>query len=284
MRSSHNVMKVSALHIYPIKSTAPITLLRAAVSKYGLEHDRRWALYAEDGQVLTGRQHPRLLDIQCSISASSCLVHHNSILIAELPFSNESTQPVQHVKIFSNDAFGSSVDPVIDRWFSDYLGVRCRLLQVNTSRVRPVLEKHGGQDGEAVAFADQAPVLITSESSLRDLNERSAAPILMNRFRPNIVVRDTAAFEEDDWEIIKIGSTTLRVIQQCERCVFTTIDPATKTKDTKKEPLTTLSKYRKSVKGGIIFGVHAVHIIDGTINVDDDVKISSYTHRPVLGS
>lgn len=274
-------MKVSELHIYPIKSTAPILLQNADINQYGLAHDRSWALYGDDGQVLTGRQHPKLLDITCTISPSSCQVHHNTYLIAELPLTPAHNNKAEPIKIFSYDAYGSVVDLAIDRWFSKFLGISCRLLKVNTSKVRPVLKKHGGDDGDIVGFADQAPILIISEGSLEDLNQRLDSPVLMNRFRPNIIVKDVLPYGEDNWDFITIGTTTLRVIQQCERCVFTTIDPTSKTKDKNNEPLATLSRYRKGPRGGIIFGVHAVPIITGTIHINDDVKVSSLVDRPI---
>lgn len=284
MGKSHISMKVSGLHIYPIKSSAPIHLQSTRVSKHGLDHDRRWALYGEDGQVLTARQHPKLLDIQCTITYTSCLVHHNNVQIADLSNSESEAKQTDHVKIFSYDAYGSAINSGIDDWFSDYLGKRCRLLKVNTEEVRPVLEKHGGQTGDVVAFADQAPVLIISEASLQDLNDRLNEPIKMDRFRPNIVVQGAEAFDEDNWNIVNIGATSFRVIQQCERCVFTTIDPISKQKDQNKEPLTTLSSYRKNERGGIIFGVHAVPISDGSISINDTIEISSLKERYVFTS
>src|SRR5690606_41787263 len=50
-------------------------------------------------------------------------------------------------------------------------------------------------------FADSFPFLITSQASLDDLNLRLAAKgeqaVIMNRFRPNIVVQGLEAYEED---------------------------------------------------------------------------------------
>ncbi len=282
MGKSHFIMKVSELLIYPIKSTAPIELQSSNLTKYGLEYDRRWALYGADGQVLTGRQHPKLLDIQCRITEDSCIVHYNHAEIVDLSNHIDPSAVAESVKIFSYDAYGSPVSIEVDDWFSNFIGKPCRLLKVNTSRIRPVLEKHGGLSGDIVAFADQAPILIISEGSLLDLNTRLDKPILMNRFRPNIIVEGATAYAEDSWDIIKIGSISLRVIQQCERCIFTTIDPITKKKDINKEPLTTLSKYRKGPRGGITFGVHAVPIDSGTIKVDDEVMVSTCKDHPVV--
>src|SRR6185369_2033076 len=51
---------LSALHIFPVKSCAPLPLESAAVEPRGLLHDRRWVVTDDTGKFLTGRQHPRL--------------------------------------------------------------------------------------------------------------------------------------------------------------------------------------------------------------------------------
>jgi len=51
---------LSALHIFPVKSCAPLVVDRATVEPRGLAHDRRWIVTDADGRFLTGRQHPRL--------------------------------------------------------------------------------------------------------------------------------------------------------------------------------------------------------------------------------
>lgn len=45
------------------------------------------------------------------------------------------------------------------------------------------------------ALADQFPYLIVSEKSLEEVNARLEVPIVMENFRPNIIVRTSTAFE-----------------------------------------------------------------------------------------
>jgi len=51
---------LSALHIFPVKSCAPLALDASAVEPRGLRDDRRWIVTDANGKFLTGRQHPRL--------------------------------------------------------------------------------------------------------------------------------------------------------------------------------------------------------------------------------
>jgi hypothetical protein len=62
-------------------------------------------------------------------------------------------------------------------------------------------EKYRAEGADNVAgYADGFPFLLISEASLKELNSmigETEYPIIMRRFRPNIVVKGTNAFEED---------------------------------------------------------------------------------------
>jgi uncharacterized protein YcbX len=102
------------------------------------------------------------------------------------------------------------------------------------------------------SLQDATPFHLTSEESLADLNQRLPAPIPMNRFRPNLVVRGTAAYAEDGWKRIAIRNSLFRWIKACTRCITTTTDQETGERD-RREPLFTLSKYRREGKE-VVFG------------------------------
>jgi uncharacterized protein YcbX len=57
------------------------------------------------------------------------------------------------------------------------------------------------------------------------------------------VVKGATAYEEDKWDWMKIGNVILRNVKPCTRCIFTTVDPETGTKNAKVEPLKTLKRY-----------------------------------------
>lgn len=65
-----------------------------------------------------------------------------------------------------------------------------------------------------------------SQASLDGLNERLAAPLPMQRFRPNLVIEGATPHAEDDWRRVRIGELELECVKPCLRCVLTTVDPA----------------------------------------------------------
>ena len=83
---------------------------------------------------------------------------------------------------------------------------------------------------------------LQNEASIQDLNERLKDPVVPLNFRPNFVMKGPKAFEEDNWEWVKIGEIVFRKAKPCTRCIFTTIDPETGEKHPKYEPLKTLRK------------------------------------------
>lgn len=123
-----------------------------------------------------------------------------------------------------------------------------------------------------MGFADGFPLLVVNQSSLDELNSRLSTPVDMRRFRPNIVVEGADDWAEDAWRRIRIGNSTLDIVKPCSRCVMTTVNPDTGTKDPSTQPLKTLAGYRQT-PDGVIFGQNAVHQGPGVISVGDKVTV-----------
>ena len=161
----------------------------------------------------------------------------------------------------------------MNEWLTEFLGTDCQLLFQHEAFERQVLADHGGAPGDIVGFADQCPILLTTEASLANLNGRMERPVLMNRFRPNLVVNGADAWDEDSWQLIRIGECTFKVNQPCIRCVLTTIDPVSKTKDLDSEPLRTMNTFRKGPDGGVVFGMHITPIGNGVVRLEDPLEV-----------
>lgn len=133
-------------------------------------------------------------------------------------------------------------------WLSTQLSRPVRLVWQPDPTRRALDPDEGGLVGDHVSLADVAPLLLTSESSLAQLDAWTAdeiPPLDMVRFRPNIVIDGdpVTPFAEDSWSSIQLGDVRFRVLGPCDRCVMTTIDPATLERG--KEPIRTLAKHRR---------------------------------------
>jgi uncharacterized protein YcbX len=157
----------------------------------------------------------------------------------------------------------------VERWFSEFLGARCKLVHLPERSLRPVDPAYGAP-GDQVGLADGFPFLLISEASLADLNARLEQPVPMNRFRPNLTVSGCEPFAEDDWKLVRIGQITFRVVKPCSRCSITTVDQRTAAKS--KEPLRTLAQFRR-VGTKVLFGQNLIHEETGIMRFNDPVEV-----------
>uniref|UniRef100_A0A8D0GS81 Mitochondrial amidoxime reducing component 2 n=1 Tax=Sphenodon punctatus TaxID=8508 RepID=A0A8D0GS81_SPHPU len=130
---------------------------------------------------------------------------------------------------------------------------------------------------DEIAYPDCSPIMILSEASLEDLNTHLEKKVTIHNFRPNILVADCGAYEEDTWDEILIGDAEMKGRMACPRCILTTVDPDTGIID-RKEPLETLKSYRQCdpsekhlYKSHPLFGWYFGIGKTGTIQVGDPV-------------
>lgn len=269
-------MEISEINIYPIKSLGGISLNKSVVQEKGLQYDRRWMLVDENGKFFTQREFPKMATFKVSLENEGLRVslENENLLI---PFEENETANEIQVEVWNSKFTAQTLQNSINQWFSNALETNCRLVRMNQNSnrlVNPVYAVRKFQD--KVSFADGYPFMLIGENSLEDLNSRLEKPLLMNRFRPNFVVKNSEAFAEDNWKQIKVGNIAFHIVKPCERCVMTTIDQAKGVSDGK-EPLKTLATYRLVKKDGeskILFGQNLIAEKAGEIvKIGDKVEV-----------
>ncbi|XP_029349459.1 mitochondrial amidoxime-reducing component 1-like isoform X3 [Echeneis naucrates] len=252
LRKPENLVRVgvvSQLLIHPLKSGRAASVDRVECHKLGLKsgelRDRHWLVVTEDGHMVTGRQEPRLVLV--SLTCQGGQVCLNGPNMEELKFPiKQPDNPVIDCRVFSADIQGRDCGAEASRWLTRYLGAgkTFRLVHFEPEmKARRPAEKEPLFPKYEVAYPDIGPVMLLSEASVKNLSGKLDNEVTVERFRPNIVIADCEAFEEDSWEEIQIGSVRLQRVMSCGRCVFTTVDPETGIKNGK-EPLETLKSYR----------------------------------------
>ena len=112
-----------------------------------------------------------------------------------------------------------------------------------------------GQDEPWITFTDCAPFLVTTEASLRNVQQRSPgfSGLPMYKFRPNIVVDVEDEWSEDYWGEIVVGDARHRLVltANCARCSSLNVDYNTGRAATGElgTVLKTLSRDRRVDKG-----------------------------------
>ncbi|KKB61194.1 hypothetical protein WM40_24585 [Robbsia andropogonis] len=163
------------------------------------------------------------------------------------------------------------------QWFSALLACPVRLVRFDPTVTRLASARWTAGVEAPTHFADGFPLLLTNQASLDDLNQkmmRKGAPAIpMDRFRPNVVLTDMDAYEEDHVSTLTFASALeqapgqepieIQLVKPCARCPIPTFDQTTgRANDAwPYEPLDTLTTYRMNSRvDGVTFGVNAIVI------------------------
>lgn len=259
---------LTELHLYPIKSCAGISLREATLTPAGLmsEHiyDREWMLVDANGLALTQREYPNMALITPRIKADTLELRAPGMLRLEVPLGlpDPEDEKIIRVQVWDDQLDAYDCDDTTALWFSNALGVTCRLVRFHPDAKRLASTTWTAGVEVPTLFSDGFPMLVIGAGSLADLNEKLIAQgrvaLPMNRFRPNLVFGDLAAYEEDFAESYKLGDATLKPVKPCPRCPIPSIDQATG--EIGPDPLDILRTYRVNPKvdDGITFGMNAI--------------------------
>jgi len=261
------MISLSQLAIYPIKSTAQISLEHANMGPFGLDMDRRLMLVDKNGVMLTQRKHARMCLIQSTHLDEVLTVTAPDMPALSVNYANLSVQLLATVWNDTCTAFDCGEEAA--KWFSDFLRTDARLVYFPDNEQRQVDLSYANK-GDYTAFSDGFPYLLIGQSSLDDLNSRLDTPVEMKRFRPNLVISGADAFAEDHWKKIRIGDITFNIVKPCSRCVIPSIDPETAKKSA--EPVKALASYRMR-ENKIFFGQNVIAQDLGKLEVGMAVEV-----------
>ena len=262
-------LRLSEIWIYPIKSIGGIRLKSARVFDKGLEFDRRWMLIDRDNDFMSQRIYPKMALFKWSTDLGQWSINYktDSIIFPfnlSIPLSSDTS--IKSI-IWDDTVEVFEVGREYSTWFSDHLGIECKLVSFPEKNSRPVDQDYQ-INHEHVSLADAYPLLLIGDQSLADLNSRLEEPVPMNRFRPNLVVSGGEPYEEDRWKNFQVGRNNFAAVKLCARCVLTTVNQDTGEKGI--EPLATLSKYRKR-DNKVLFGQNLVPIDHFEIHEGDEI-------------
>ncbi|MCR5883626.1 MOSC N-terminal beta barrel domain-containing protein [Rhizobacter sp. J219] len=255
---------ISALYVHPIKSCAGIGVREALLIETGLEFDRAWMVVDAYGRFLTQRELPRMALITPTLKHTEVVLRAPGMLALHLAL--DAVEDPTRVTVWKDEMAAYDMGDLAAQWFTDFLGQKCRLARFDPEQKRLSNKQWTGDIDAENAFSDGYPVLVTSDASLADLNQRlaqrGAKPVEMNRFRPNIVLSGLDAYGEDHLDEIRFdtpeGEIVLKLVKPCSRCTIPSVDPATGEQG--HEPGDTLGTYRADARldGAITFAMNAV--------------------------
>jgi uncharacterized protein YcbX len=249
--------RIASLHVYPVKSCRGIDLDTAVLASNGFAHDREWVIVDPQDHFLTQRDEPRLALLQTRLVGGRLeLRRPDSAIPLSVAVDHGGTARVATVWRTPSATFDAGDGAAT--WLSDFLGRPVRLLRFDPTQQRLSNREWTGDIAAPNFFTDGYPVLVLSRASIADLGARVGRELPVDRFRPNLLLDGVEPYAEDAVREIDIGEVTLRLVKPSTRCVITTTDQATGTRDGT-EPLRTLKAYRfDRALRGVTFGMNAI--------------------------
>lgn len=270
--------RIRSLHLYPLKGARGIDLAAAEATATGLVAgavgDREWMVVDAAGHFLTQREIPDLARVGTALGGDGLVLSAPGCEPLVLPLVRPPGV-AREITLWRSKVRGFDQGDDAAAWIAACLGRDdVRLVRFDRSQPRHCNPDYAGTTGAHTLFADGYPVLVLGTASLADLNTRliakGEAAMPMDRFRPNIVLDDVPAYDEDHLATIDCGGVVLKLVKPCTRCKVTTIDQRTGAVGI--EPLPTLATYRNDARlRGVVFGMNAAVTRAGTLRSGSDV-------------
>ncbi|QRG77672.1 YcbX family protein [Citrobacter sp. R56] len=263
------MVTLTRLFVHPVKSMRGIGLTHTLADASGLAFDRIFMITTPDGTFITARQFPQMVRFTPSPLHDGLHLTAPDGSSALVRFADFAKQDAP-TEVWGNHFTARIAPDAVNRWLSGFFSREVQLRWVGPNLTRRVKQR----SDVPLSFADGFPYLLTSEASLRDLQQRCPASVKMEQFRPNLVVSGAAAWEEDTWKVIRIGDVIFDVAKPCSRCIFTTVSPEKGQKHPSGEPLATLQRFRTALDNGDVdFGQNLIARNSGVIRAGDEVEI-----------
>lgn len=255
---------VAALYVYPVKSCAALQVERAVLGAAGLEAgpvcDREWMIVDAQGRFLTQREEPALARIVPSLRDATLVLSAPGVAPFILDTASPAHAQLVPVHLWDSALHALDCGDAAAQWLSALLDQAVRLVRFDMRCRRESSRAYTGEVTALNRFSDGYPILVLSESSLGDLNDRlhaeGRARLPMNRFRPNIVLAGLEAYDEDHVLRWTAPSLALRPVKPCPRCAIPSVDQLTGVPGP--DPRDILATYRLDARHGIVLGQNTV--------------------------
>jgi len=265
---------ITGLYAYPVKSCRGAAVETARLTPTGMDGDRQ-LMIVRDRKFVNQSRLAKLARV------GTTRVDANTIEFGNPEGERHALSIGTDGDRYALEYYGEQVTVVdqgdaVAEFVADIAGEGLRVVALDAPFRRNVpLEEFALIDGtDSARFTDIAPILVTNEATLDDLNGRLETPVPMNRFRPNIVVSGLDAFGEDTLTALSGEGFELLRATFCERCATTCTDQ--ETGERAREPLATLKSYRhreNGFAGGVLFGAYMAVSGEATLRVGDTLTV-----------
>ena len=140
--------------MYPIKSCGGVAVEEWGLDEPALRHDCRSMLVDETGCFMSQRQLPCMALIKVRIERGGLVVSALGMSFFVVPPRPESSQLLL-ARVWDDLVETETVGEDADRWLSEFLGVRCKLVHLLDGSIRPMIPAYG-ESGDRVGLSHSA--------------------------------------------------------------------------------------------------------------------------------
>lgn len=263
---------VSRLSMTPVKGTALHHPTALALTRNGVEDNRRFYLVDDRHRLVNGKQHGPLVRLTAQFDGRR---QHLSLHLPGRELVQGTTSELGAPVVtdfYGRDVAGHLVAGPWSAALSEFVDAPVHLVAADTP-------------GDGV---DVHPVTLISSATIEHL--RSVTPggerLDHRRFRMLVEVAGCGVHEEDTWvgRRVRLGGATVRVVGPVPRCVVTNENPDSGVVDF--STLKAIVRYRGELatdlntpvahlpdNGAVIFGMYATVEDPGTVGVGDRVEL-----------
>lgn len=262
------MVNLARLYVHPVKSMRGLELSHAQVAESGLAFDRIFMITDTNGTFITARQYPFLVCFTPALLINGVSITAPDGQSHTVSFSEFSILP-SPTEVWGNQFTARIAPPDVNQWLSSYFKRDVQLRWVGEELSRRVKNR----PEIPLSFADGFPYLLINEASFDALQLRCQSSIVIEQFRPNLIIRGAEAFAEDSWQTIRIGEVIFDLVKPCGRCVLITVNTVSGRKHPQEEPLRSLQQFRTAENGDVDFGHNMIARNSGVIRLGDPIEV-----------
>ncbi|KYM94649.1 Molybdenum cofactor sulfurase [Cyphomyrmex costatus] len=264
IRSAINFSKINTqinkcilkrLFIYPIKSCGAHEITDSwNLNSKGLEFDKEWMIITSSGTCLTQKHHTNLYLLKPVILRKQNIMRltYPGRPTIDIPLENVYEKSIEY-STHQNTVYESKVQSIdcgskVSEWLSLALG-KPNLKLIRRSRERQKNELNKAE------LSNQTQYLAVNEASMSWFIDKISDDLdflkdAMHQFKSNIIVGGCEAFDEMQWEHVRIGNNNFKVNGPCTKCQMISLDQTIGEKTI--EPLRTLTEeFHEKLRFGI---------------------------------
>jgi uncharacterized protein len=169
-------MRLAAINVHPVKSTAIRPVEEAYVGRAGIVGDREWVVVDDSGKLVTARELRALLTVVADTPATGGPAGVDLLLSApgmdplEVAVPDREA-PVVGVRFFDKQLTAQTVGEGADAWLRKALDRDDLRLMWCADPTKRAMNPAKYRPGEYAAFHDSSPVSLLSEASADQIDE-----------------------------------------------------------------------------------------------------------------